>query len=196
MTESVAAGRRSERTARDGPIRLYYPEYGSISGVLGYWLFYYVVDLATEPLAERLPAVLPDLTASVVTTWLAVTLWFFLGVTILDVVLRQVRPNPHAFESEGERTRFLRSRRPTSVENTLYLGALAVGTALVALNWTAPAALVPRLVATLGSVEALAAVPAFDVAGLVAFFVGFWWTTFALDRLLVGGLRAFVADAS
>jgi hypothetical protein len=168
------------------------PADGPLTAVLGYVLFYVVVERATPAVVAVLTDALPDLPGSTVGLGLALFLWVVLALTVVDQATRQLaalglleRDDP----ADWLWTRVGLERVPA----TWYLAALAVGGTLAAVTVDAALAAVPVLVraaASLGSEP----FPAADLAVLGVFAVAFDVASTALDRLVLGGVRATLAD--
>jgi hypothetical protein len=67
-----------------------FPAYGPIEAILGYVLFYVLVDRATPVVVETFSETVLDLSPSFLEFGLAMALWFVLGVTAIDQVRRQL----------------------------------------------------------------------------------------------------------
>lgn len=178
---SFSMSTRIESAHRPGQAEHSLHAYGLVDAVLGYVVFYVFVSRATPTVVELLVARLPDLSASAVRTGLAAALWFVLVVTLLDQLRKQVAA--------------YRGRVPAGVPSESralgYLG-LVLGGGLVA-AWTFDRAIemgisLIRLVGTLDT--SLFAPVEFVV--MVVFFVTFGVASWALDRLVIGGVRSVV----
>ncbi|MEF8869953.1 MAG: hypothetical protein V5A85_15615 [Haloarculaceae archaeon] len=189
MSTRVDSG--SHTGSRDGR---YVPAYGPVDAVLGYALFYVVVDRATPTVVDVFRDVLPGLSPSLVRLGLAALLWFVLAATALEQGRRQLAALGVVDGDAGDRLSASGSRAVPSEPRALaYLVLLVVG-ALVA-TWTFDRA-IETVVSLIPAVAALD-VGAFltgEVLVLVAFVVAFEAATWALDRLLVGGFRALLAE--
>ena len=174
----------------------YVPAYGPVDAVLGYALFYVVVDRATPTVVDVLAGALPGVSPSLVGLGLAALLWFVLAVTAIEQVRRQLAALGVVdgdatgwFARSGSRSRVV----PSEPRALAYLVLLVVG-GLVA-TWTFDRAV--ETVVSLIPAVAAADVGAFatgEVLVLVAFVLAFEAATWALDRLLVGGVRALLIE--
>lgn len=181
MTREGVAGERR-------PFPLLYPEYGPVDSVVGFGLFYLLVDAVTPTLVEALAGPFPDLASGTVTTGTALALWAVFGLTVLTVVLTQAKPNPRRFDTRAERDAFLDANRPTEWDYRLNLALLVLGGSTAALAWGTAVdvlrGMLPVVVDLGGAVPSVG-----NVAVFVVFFVGFAAYSRGLDRLVVGGLR-------
>jgi len=163
------------------------PAYGPIDAIVGFVVFYLFLERATPHVVALLTDV-ADLEASVVRLGLAAFLWFILVVTILDQGRRQYQ----ALQTpRGNRS----VRRPTQ-DWVLVRGAAVLAGGTIA-YWTFDRA----VEAGITLLEMLVRLdPArFDLAGfltLVGFFVAFGIASWALDRLVIRGLRLAIADTT
>lgn len=167
------------------------PAYGPVEAVLGYALFYILVERTTPTITATFTDVL-SLSPSTVGFGLAAALWFIFLVTAVDQVRRQLAA---VGVGTHEAVRRDESRPPTLSETRAlgYLSLLLVG-AVVAL-WTADAA-ISTLVAMIRVVSAVDA-GAFVLSEFVVmslFFVAYGVATYALDRLVIGGIRELLVE--
>lgn len=165
-----------------------FPAYGPIDAVLGYVLFYVVIDRTTPAVVEVFSETVLDLSPSFVGFGLAAALWFILVVTVIDQTRRQLAALGVGSYDEYQ-LRVWSRVTPASVRTAGYLVALAVCGTLAVLTFE------PAIEALLGfiPVVATADAAAFDVVGvvvLVVFFVSYGVATHALDRLVIGTIRA------
>lgn len=180
---TVRPARRTERR---------FPAFGPVDAVLGFLLFYYVLDLATPTLVEVLSESGPTFEASVVRFGLAAFLWFVLIVTVLEQVRRQLASLGVGDDTDISRGLFGRAT-PTEAQTTVTLvlvllfGLLAVWTFDTAMR-TVPAAI--RHVANLE----FAALLSTEFLLMAVFFVSFSLASTFLDRLVVGGVRMLVSE--
>lgn len=175
---------------RDGPLRVFYPAYGPIDSVLGFGLFYLLVDLATPLLAEALAGLL-GVESAAVETFAAVLLWAVFAATAFGAVLTQTADNPRTFDDRTEREAFLAANRPRPWEYRLHVALATLGGAVAALAWETFVvvfeALLPAVVELDGTVPAV--LTPGNVAAFVVFFLGFAAFSRGLDRLVIGTLR-------
>jgi len=180
-TTTSSPSRRTDNPADE------FPAYGPLDGVLGYALFYVVVDRVTPAVVEVFSETVLDLSPSFVGFGLAAALWFVLAVTVVDQTRRQLAALGLVSYDEYQ-LRVWSRVTPASVRTAGYLVALAVGGTVATLTFER------AIEALLGfiPVVATADVVAFDVVGvltLVVFFVSYGVATHALDRLVIGAIR-------
>jgi hypothetical protein len=166
------------------------PAYGPVDAVLGYVLFYVVVDRATPTVVDVIPGVL-DVSASLVRLGLAAFLWFVLVTTALDQARRQLAAL--GVVDGDTRESFWSPAIPSETQTLAYVALLAVGGLVAA--WTFE----PAIETAVSLIRVVAALDggAFDLAAfavMVVFFVSFETAAYALDRLLVGGIRMMLVD--
>ncbi|MFB6104627.1 MAG: hypothetical protein ABEJ57_06015 [Halobacteriaceae archaeon] len=163
------------------------PAYGPIDAALGFVVFFLFLERATPHVVDVLTDV-AGLHASVVRLGLAAFLWFIFLVTFLDQLNRQylavqVVPPP------GDRS----VRRPARSWVVIRVGAVIVGGAIAV--WTFDAAVETGI--TFFEMLVRLDLSLFDVGalmGLVGFFIAFGIASWALDRLVIRGLRIVVAS--
>ena len=185
----------SERTTRDSrSVRLLYPEYGPVEALVGFGVFFLIVEWMTPALVDTLAGPFPDLVPEPLTTVTAVLLWVVLGVTVLSIVLTLLTPNPREFGDRSERDAFLDANRPSDREYRFNLVLMVLGGATAVLAW-------PTFIEVLREtfpmvVELGGPVPTVWTLGNVAIFVvfvlGVAAYTRGLDRLVIGGMREFL----
>lgn len=164
-----------------------FPAYGPLEAAIGYVLFYVIVDRATPTLVAVVGDVVPGV-ASLVGLGLALLLWFVLAVTTIDQLRRQLAAL--GLVTADPRSASLWSLAVPTGASFVWHAALLVAAGAVA-AWTYERALVT-------AVEAIRWVAALDAgafvsvefAVLVVFFVSFSLASHAVDRLVVGGVRA------
>lgn len=180
-------------SAADGsPVepRRVFPAYGPIEALLGMLLFLKIMERATPTIVDALGTALPELAPGTVRLGLAVFLWFVVALTILDQLRRQL-----AALGIGSHPQVPRSRRaaPSETRALAYVAVLVVG-GLVA-SWTFDPAM--RAIGSAIRLIVLQDVAAFALVRfvlMVVFFVAYGAATHAIDRLVIGGIRAIVAD--
>ncbi|MFC7046065.1 hypothetical protein ACFQH6_12155 [Halobacteriaceae archaeon GCM10025711] len=175
--------------ARDGR---HAPAYGPIDAVLGFLLFYYVVDRATPTVVAVFADVLPDVSPSLVGLGLAMLLWFILVVTAVDQVRRQLAAlgvgTHHAVDSDTE------SSATYPAQQALGYGVLVVlGGAVAAWTFDRGVETAVSMIRVVATLDAGAFVLA-DFVVMVVFFASFGLATHSLDRLVIGGVRSMLAD--
>lgn len=177
-TDSQAEGHR--------PVR-YVPAYGPVDAVLGYALFYVVLDRVTPTVVDVGTTVVPGVAPSAIGFALAALLWFVLAVTVVDQLRRQLAAA--GLSSHREVGPDPSTRPPPS--EPLSLGYLLAGVFGGGVAWLAfePAM---RALRSLLPVVATLDFGGFVVSQfvvLLVFFLSFAVATRSLDRLLVGGVR-------
>jgi len=168
-----------------------FPAYGPVEALLGFALFYVLVDRTTATLVAVFTDVL-DVAPSAVGFALAAILWFVGTVTLVEQVRRQRAALGVGTHDEVARD----ARSPTVPSETRALVALAtvlVGGLVAAWTFERAVDVVASLARIVGTVD-VTAVPLADVAVLVVFFVSYGAATRALDRLVIGGIRGAVWD--
>lgn len=160
------------------------PAYGPVDACLGYLVFYVFVDRATPTVVEVVTGALSGVPGSAVRVGLGFALWFVLAVTVIDQLRRQYEAYVAAQRDEAAGhpepwllAHLLLVLGPGAIAVLTFDGAVETGIRLI------------ELVATLD----VAAFPPVDVALMVVFFVAFGLSSWALDRLLIGGLRELLA---
>ena len=200
----TAATARREIPTSDAPERvgesrsdfdwLLYPEYGPIDSIVGFAIFYLLVDALTPTFVDALALVLPDVATSTLTTGTALALWLVAGITALTVVLPQVAANPRRFDSRDERDAFLDANRPSEMQYKVNLTLLVLGGATAFLAWRTVLdvfrGMLPVVVELGGEIPPV--LTAGNVAIFVVFVVGVAAYARGLDRLVIGGVREFL----
>ncbi|RLM57659.1 hypothetical protein DVK02_06210 [Halobellus sp. Atlit-31R] len=174
--------------ATDGPS---VPAYGPVDAVLGYALFYVVVDRVTPTVTATFAGVL-SVPPSTVGLGLAAALWFVLATTAFDQLRRQLAALGVG-TADAVRRETARSGTLSEPQTEFYLAALLVG-GVVAV-WTFDTAMrsLPALIRVVGTLDPGAFVPR-EFLTVATFFVAFAVATHALDRLVVGAVRQWLAD--
>lgn len=184
----------SEPTTDTGRLGLLYPEYGPIESLLGFGLFYLLLDTLTPHIVTTLTGPFPDLVPEPVTTATAALLWLVGITTLLAIALTQLDANPHTFTDQDARATFLDQHRPTEPFYTRSLGLLVLGGATAYLTWdttiTYLEGLLPVVVDTTGEFPGVMTIE--NTVVFVLFFVGFAAYARGLDRLIIGGIREFL----
>ncbi|MFC6954585.1 hypothetical protein [Halorubellus litoreus] len=159
------------------------PAYGPVDAVLGYVLFYVVVDRVTPAFVDVLTDASLGISAGMVTFGLAAFLWFVLALTVVDQVGRQVAAFRGRTDESG-----LWARIPSETEATVASLAVVIGGALAAATFTVAMATLPDVVRSVAAFD-VTGVVALDVVTLATFFASYAAATWGADRLLVGGVR-------
>lgn len=169
-----------------------FPAYGPIEAILGYVLFYVLVDRATPVVVETFSETVLDLSPSFLEFGLAMALWFVLGVTAIDQVRRQLAALGLVSYDEYQ-LRVWSRVTPSSLRTTGYLVAVVVGGGVAVLTFQRAIETLVSLIPLFATVD-----PAgFDIIGLLAmvtFFVAYGIATHSLDRLVIGTIHALSAD--
>ncbi|MFB6071068.1 MAG: hypothetical protein ABEJ76_08590 [Halanaeroarchaeum sp.] len=182
----------------DRPVTLVYPAFGPIDALLGFALFYFVVGTVTVVLTQTLASVRPSMVPEPVGTWAAIALWVVFALTVVAQGVAQWESNPRRFDSAAARTRFLERGRPDERRYRWWGIWVLIGG--VVAYWTFPP-FVETLAQLTRIVAGLAVDPGptrpvrfLDLLGFVGFFLGYALMTRGIDRLVVGSLRALLAD--
>ncbi|WP_458204575.1 hypothetical protein [Haladaptatus sp. NG-SE-30] len=186
MSTYVDAGSRTD--SRSGRA---IPAHGPLDAVLGFVLFYIVVDRATPTIVDVMTEVLPNVSPSLVGLGLASVLWFILVVTVIDQIRRQLAAlgvGTHSAVSLTETRTTL-----TEAQALLYLALALVGSIVAVWTFDPAMETTVSMIRIVATIDVVAFVPA-DFVVMAIFFVSFGVTTRALDRLLIGGIRAMLAD--
>jgi hypothetical protein len=171
------------------PFAIYYPEYGIVAAIVGYALFYTVVDFATPMLVESLAAGFPAFVAGPMQTWAAVALWAILGLTIPGRLQQQTPANPHVFETREELVRFLRDERPTGWNYRFNVTLALVGGIAVWALWPAFRNALEELLLAMPELDAVTALAAETFGTIAVFAIAFAALTRGIDRVLIGQVR-------
>lgn len=166
------------------------PAYGPIDAVLGYALFYVVVDRITPSVTAVLADIL-SVAPSTIGFGLAAALWFVLVVTVLDQARRQLAA---LGVGTADAVRHEATQRGTLSEpqTEFYLAALLVGGVVAAWTFDTAMTTIPSLVRVVSTADP----GGFVIRAFletVVFFAAFGTATRALDRLLVGAIRQWLA---
>ena len=193
-TKRATAPVQRERATGRGPVLLVHPEYGPVEGLVGFGIFYLLVDRLTPALVSALSGPLPDLAPDTIRLGTAGLCWLVFGLTLLSIALTQLADNPRKFADSAARERFLDDHRPTESGLRLHLVLMVFGGATAVLAWDTAVAVLesmfPIVVAAGGPLPAVLSLG--NAAILVAFFLGFAAYARGLDRLVVGGMREFL----
>jgi hypothetical protein len=183
--------RTTDPDRRDGPgDEGAFPAYGPIDAVLGYALFYLIVDRATPVIVETFSETVLDLSPSFVRFGLAAALWAILALTVFEHPRRQLAALGLVTDNR-DRLRLWSRVSPPSIRSAGYLVALAVGAAVAAVTVDPAIGTVVSLIRVLATLETAAFDPV-AVLVMLVFFVAYGLATHALDRLVVDGLRALL----
>ncbi|WP_267643246.1 hypothetical protein [Haloarchaeobius amylolyticus] len=187
------APRSNEASGTDPGRRelLLYPAYGPVEAVLGFVMFYVVVDHMTPVVVSALAGPLPGFVPEPATTVAAIFLWFILGLSLFGMAQDQLRENPRRFASRAQREEFLAQNRPTRSSYAYHLVVLVVGGLTAALAWETFLEVLEALmlVPVEGTGLLSPAVGPVEIAIFVVFTVTFAAFSRAADRLAIGALR-------
>lgn len=163
-----------------------FPAYGPVEAVLGYVLFYVLVDRVTPTVLEVAMDLAPGLDPSTVGLGLASILWVVLALNVLEQGRRQLA----ALGVLEREPPMLHSWSPlTGVKGRLAAVALVVlGSVVAVLSYDAAVAFLVSLL-ELGTSSGVSTVSPYDALLMVVFFVGYGVAAHALDRLVVDIVR-------
>jgi hypothetical protein len=181
-------------TRRDRPVAgaRYLPPYGPVDALLGYVLFYVVVDRVTPTVVAVAAELFPDVAPSAVQFALAAFLWFVLVVSTIDQLRRQLAALGLGSHSEVDPDPT--SRTPPSEPMALVsLLGVVLGGAVAWLSFDRGLEAVVTVVDAVVRLD-VGSLLVVDLAVLLVFFVGYGVATWSLDRLVVGGLRWALTD--
>lgn len=179
------------RSRSEGNDERRFPAFGPIEALLNFALFYVVVDRATPTVVAVLADVLPGVSPSAVGFGLAAFLWFVLVVTAVDQSRRQLVALGVVGGPTGSPTLWSLAV-PAGASTVAYLALLVVGGALAAWTFDRAIATAVSMVRWIAALD-VGAVVSVEFLVLVVFFVAFGLATYALDRLVIGGVRAVLA---
>lgn len=168
-----------------------FPAYGPIDAILGYILFYVLVDRATPTVVVVLTDVLSDVSPSLIRLGLAMVLWFILVVTVLDQVRRQLGALGIDAQENGNRG-VLADIASTELQPLTYLVLVLVGGVVAAITFERAVETAVSMIRIVPALDAASFVPT-DIVVMVVFFVSFGVATHALDRVAIGGLRRMLS---
>ena len=168
------------------------PPYGPVDALLGYALFYVVVDRVTPTAVAAAADALPDVAPSAVRFAFASLLWFVLVLTVVDQLRRQLAALGVGSHGEVDPDPATRGPPPEPVALGSLLG-LVLGGSVAWLTFEAGLATVASFIDSVVrlDVDGLLVV---DAALLVVFFVAYGVATWSLDRLVVGAVRWALVD--
>lgn len=167
-----------------------FPAYGPVEAVLGYAMFYVVVDRVTPAVVTVFSETVLDLSPSLVGLGLASALWFVFALTVVDQARRQLVALG-VLADTGPPDLWSRLSLPP-VSTGWHLVATVAGGAVAALTFEAAMAAVVALIPVVATVDVAAFVPG-QILALLAFFVSYGVATRSLDRVAVRGVRALLS---
>lgn len=179
---------------RDGGYRLLWPEFGGLSILVALPLVYLLVTIATPSLVEQLEPLYPEVFPEPFTTVVTVLLWTVAALVVLYFVRADVLLSVRRFDRRSELETHVREWDPDARWYELAIGRFLVGSALVVASGNQFVVAFERLIGMTVIVleEFDPAFTSMDAVWLAAFFVGFVLFAGGVDRLLVGGARAYV----
>lgn len=188
-THADAETGRLDSRGHSGPYR---PAYGPVDALLGYAMFYVVVDRATPTVLTVAGDLFPDVTPGAVGFGLAAFLWFVFVVSTIEQVRRQLAAL--GVVSHDEVDPDPRTRRPPSEPVALgYLVLFGFAAGIALLTFERGIAVAVSLVPALATLDVGSLLLA-DLLVMVLFFGSWAATTWSLDRLVVGGVRWALGD--
>jgi hypothetical protein len=168
------------------------PAYGPIDAAFGYVVFYVFVDRATPTIVDVFSDVLA-VSPSLVGLGLAAALWFILAVTLVDQVRRQLAALGIGTHPSVSKSRWVPDV-PSEIRLVVYLALVSVGGTVSVLTFDRAIDAGISMIRVVATVDVSAIVP-LDFVAMIVFFVAFGLATHALDRLLIGGVRALFAGS-
>jgi hypothetical protein len=187
---STRVGSRARTASRDGR---YVPAYGPVDAVLGYALFYVVVDRATPTVVDALGSVLGGVTAGSIRLGLAALLWFVLVVTVIDQARRQFTALGLLGDADAADGNIWSPVVPSETQALAYVVLLALGGLVAAWTFESAVGTVVSLIRVVVTLD-LGAFVLGEFLVMVVFFVSFEVAAYAADRLLVGGFRTMLVE--
>jgi hypothetical protein len=169
-----------------------FPAYGPIEGVLGYVLFYVLIDRVTPAIATVFNDAVLDLSPSFVRFGLAIALWFILVVMVIDQTRRQLAALGVVTYDDFQ-LRVWSRVTPSSLRTAGYLLALIAGTAVAVATFDPAVKALLSLIPVVATVDVVA-FDFFELFILVVFFVSYSIASHSLDRLVIDGVRALASD--
>lgn len=186
MSPSIESGSRG-RSDMDRQ----FPAYGPIEAVLGYVLFYTLIDRATPAIVTVFSDTVLDLSPSFVRFGLAITLWFVLVVTAIDQTRRQLAAL--GIGTYDDELRVWSRVTPSSLRTSGYLFAMIAGGIVAVITFDRAIATLLSLIPVVATVD----IVAFDLAELfvmVVFFLSYSVAAHSFDRLAIGGIRTVTSE--
>ncbi|KAB1190693.1 MULTISPECIES: hypothetical protein [Haloferax] len=167
-----------------------FPAYGPIDSLFGFVVFYIFIERATPTIVDVFSTV-TAMAPSTIGFGLAGLLWFIFVVTVLDVGRRQLAAV--GVGSDDSIAESNRQRGVPSVPRALfYLGVVAIGGVVAVLTFETAVETGIDMIRIVGTLDT----SGFDLVGFVVmilFFVSFGAATRALDRVVIGGVRALLS---
>lgn len=207
--EGDMAGMERRRTAAErdespgvhpdqfGRVTYFVPAYGPIEGLMGFGLFYVLVDIGTPVAMEAFARTRIGIDPSVIGTAGAIALWVILGLTVFGQAAEQVRGNPRRFSDREAAGTYLSAMAPSGARLRTWAVLFVVGAAITGFGLQvfleSFEALLEWSIVTVGSADARP-VPFRLVGWFVGYSIGFSLFTRYTDRLVLGLYRWRLAN--
>lgn len=188
---------RTQAAPSDG-VRLWFPGYGPIAGIIGYVVFFLVIDAIKPAIVTTVTDLFTSVSPSQVGTMLAVFLWFIFGLTVFGITHDQLRKNPYEFTNRYELQVFIEEHRLPLLGYVLYTTLAVLGGIISLALWPSFIEVFSEFVLILsGEVSGVAdTVTARDALTFVGFFLAFGAFSHGIDRLIIGGIRELIVRRS
>lgn len=167
-----------------------FPAYGLIEAVLGYVLFYLIIDHVTPAIVTVFSDTVLDLSPSFVRFGLATALWFILAMVVIDQTRRQLAALGVVTYDDFQLSMWSRVT-PGPVRTAGYILTLVTGAAVTVMTFDRALEALLSLIPIVATVD----VAVFDLVELfvmVVFFIAYSVAAHSLDRLVIGGIRVLV----
>lgn len=175
-----------------GRTRYFMPAYGPIEGLIGYGLFYVLVDIGTPVATTAFARTGIGIDPSVIGTAGAIALWVILGLTVFGQAAEQIRRNPRRFSDRAAADAYLSAMAPSGARLRTWTVLFVVGAAITGFGLEvflkSFEALLEWSIVTVGSASPRP-VPLRLVAWFVGYSIGFSIFSRYTDRLVLGLYR-------
>lgn len=182
----------ANRHSRESDTGRQFPAYGPIEAVLGYVLFYIIIERVTPAIVTVFSETVLELSTALVHLGLAAMLWFVLVVTAFDQFRRQLAALGVGSYEEYE-LRLWSRVTPSSLRTTGYIVAFVFGTGVAVITFDRAVAALKSLIPVVATVDVLA-IDFVEVFVMVVFFLAYSIGAHSFDRLAIGAIRGLVAD--
>lgn len=190
------AAERGESPGADrgntGRATYFVPAYGPIEAVIGYVLFYVLVDIGTPVAMEAFAATGIGVDPSVIGNAGAIALWVILGLTVFGQTAEQIRGNPRRFSDREAAGTYLSAMAPTGARIRTWVVLFVVGAAITGFGLQifleSFEALLEWSIVAVGSANPRP-VPLRLVGWFVGYSIGFSLFSRYIDRLVLGLYR-------